>query len=305
LIHSVKGQNRANTVLAAWIMWRYKWSLKKTLEFLNSRRPGLNIRPCFIRQLVAFEGRLVAKGFGPKTSNWTEVHDTTNEFENEELLLRNTYLNAQMGPFVNLDGVGVKPYPTRVKWTDSIRMKTPLATVMESTSPNNLPINRNPIPIIKSSPIKVNTDKSPIPKKSITVVKDKKQKDSTLNTKKVTLDPDLKSYTDWNITKHSANPLMKQKDPKTMINNFIEVKGVIEDTDIQSSIIEISKEVPVTQIINQNNVNNYFIQNPKQVQVIEYIQPVNEQIVKKVIPKKTHARPSSADVKRDSIPSSK
>ena len=41
LVHSVKGQSRACTIVASWIMRRYQWILLKTLEFLNSRRPDL------------------------------------------------------------------------------------------------------------------------------------------------------------------------------------------------------------------------------------------------------------------------
>lgn len=48
LVHSVRGQSRATCVLAAYIMRKYKWSLLKALEFLNSRRPDLEIRESFI-----------------------------------------------------------------------------------------------------------------------------------------------------------------------------------------------------------------------------------------------------------------
>ena len=48
LVHSVRGQSRASCVIAAYMMKKYKWSLLKTLEFLNSRRPDLEIRATFI-----------------------------------------------------------------------------------------------------------------------------------------------------------------------------------------------------------------------------------------------------------------
>jgi protein-tyrosine phosphatase len=48
LVHSVRGQSRATCALAAFIMRKYRWSLLKTLEFLNSRRPDLEIRATFI-----------------------------------------------------------------------------------------------------------------------------------------------------------------------------------------------------------------------------------------------------------------
>ena len=51
LVQSVRAQNRACFVIAAFIMRRYRWSLLKTLEFLNSRRPDLEMRPSFLAQL--------------------------------------------------------------------------------------------------------------------------------------------------------------------------------------------------------------------------------------------------------------
>ena len=51
LIYSVHGQSRAASVLAVFLMRKYRWSLLKTLEFLNSRRPELEILGTFIQQL--------------------------------------------------------------------------------------------------------------------------------------------------------------------------------------------------------------------------------------------------------------
>lgn len=95
LVQSVRGQNRACFVIAAFLMRRYSWTLLKTLEFLNSRRPDLELRASFLCQLQQYENRLYAKGIGPKTQRWTELSDTqTYHLENEELILRNTYLNS-------------------------------------------------------------------------------------------------------------------------------------------------------------------------------------------------------------------
>lgn len=49
LVHSVRGQSRASCVIASYMMRNYRWSLLKTLEFLNSRRPDLEIRATFIK----------------------------------------------------------------------------------------------------------------------------------------------------------------------------------------------------------------------------------------------------------------
>ena len=76
----------------------------KTLEFLNSRRPELEIRPSFLAQLHNYERRLYERGIGPKTKRWNELADSNQpDIENEELILRNTYMNSQQGPFVDLN----------------------------------------------------------------------------------------------------------------------------------------------------------------------------------------------------------
>jgi hypothetical protein len=111
-------------------MRRYQWTLLKTLEFLNSRRPDLEIRANFIQQLTDYENRLAAQGIGSKTSKWTEVSEKTNEFENEELLLRNTYLNAQMGPFADFTNLSNYSRPCKLKWQDE-RTPLPLSTLIE------------------------------------------------------------------------------------------------------------------------------------------------------------------------------
>ena len=93
----------------------------------------MEIRPNFIHQLTAYENRLVSQGIGPKTSKWTEVNDKTNEFENEELLLRNTYLNAQMGPFADFSVGQATNKPIKVKWQDNdSKDKKILATIIGS-----------------------------------------------------------------------------------------------------------------------------------------------------------------------------
>lgn len=94
LVHSVRGQSRASCVIATYLMRKYRWSLLKTLEFLNSRRPDLEIRATFIKQLSEYESRLKKRNLGPKTSKWDEVAEENKYLESEELMLRNTFINA-------------------------------------------------------------------------------------------------------------------------------------------------------------------------------------------------------------------
>lgn len=130
LVHSVKGQSRAGTVVAVWLMRRYQWSLPKTLQFLASRRNDLDIRPAFIKQLGEYEKRLKEKGMGPKTYDWDEVFEATNNFENEELLLRNTYLNAQTNSLLNTASTSASRSKSKLTWIDSCSNNTPLSTVI-------------------------------------------------------------------------------------------------------------------------------------------------------------------------------
>lgn len=129
LIHSARGQSRSSAVIAVYMMKKYKWTLLKTLEFLNSRRPDLEIRASFIQQLNMFENYLSRLGQGPRTQDWNEISDKAFYMENEELLLRNTFLNARMGPFVDYNQRDISYNKPKVRgrlvWADEKRI--PLA----------------------------------------------------------------------------------------------------------------------------------------------------------------------------------
>lgn len=75
-------------------MRKYKWSLLKSLEFLNSRRPDLEIRATFIHQLSAYEARLQNQLSHNISSKWDELSNIKPTFACEELLLRNTFINS-------------------------------------------------------------------------------------------------------------------------------------------------------------------------------------------------------------------
>lgn len=118
LVHSVKGQSRSCCVLTAYFMKRYRWSLYKTLEFLTSRRSDLEIRTSFYHQLLNLESRLFQQSEGSVTVNW---HDLGQHNDHEELILRNTFLNARSAPFdealVNPQA-GVDNRPRKLNWGD-------------------------------------------------------------------------------------------------------------------------------------------------------------------------------------------
>ena len=122
LVHSIRGQSRSSCVIASYLMRKYRWTLLKTLEFLNSRRPNLEMRASFIHQLAAYESRLLRKPQAAYSSKWTEVFEGSGKsvFENEELLLRNTYLNSQAGPPANVRfGQSNVKKTQRLRWADN------------------------------------------------------------------------------------------------------------------------------------------------------------------------------------------
>ena len=90
LIFSKRGQSRACCVLTCYLMRRFKWNLLKTLEFLNYRRPDLEIRASFFHQLTSLESKLMRK-FGTTlfTSSWENKSKDL-----DEIMMTNTYLNA-------------------------------------------------------------------------------------------------------------------------------------------------------------------------------------------------------------------
>ncbi len=80
------------------------------------------MRPSFLAQLQQYEGRLIAKGIGPKTKRWNELADSNvPDLENDELILRNTYMNSQQGPLVDLSlPAGSQPKQDQVVWKDLV-----------------------------------------------------------------------------------------------------------------------------------------------------------------------------------------
>jgi hypothetical protein len=59
-VHCRNGVSRSGMVMAAYLMWREKWSRDKALEFLRSRRPGVRPNPAFMQLLAEWEKSLKA-----------------------------------------------------------------------------------------------------------------------------------------------------------------------------------------------------------------------------------------------------
>lgn len=114
-------------------MKKYKWSLYKTIEFLNNRRPDLEIRASFIRQLSYYEKRLLQET-GVQSDAWTELASKPH-LENDELILTHTFLNAQMGPFADFsksDSTMDLNDKTKLKWIDEKQSQKQLLITNDS-----------------------------------------------------------------------------------------------------------------------------------------------------------------------------
>ena len=146
LVHSLKGLSRSCCVLAGYFMRKFRWTLYKTLEFLHSRRPDLEIRASFFAQMNKLEARLSAKG-GIKFNSWDELNED-HVLRDEEIIIRNTYLNSRTNKpsFEEFIGAGSKKYLNKssqkkpgINWIDEIfRDKSKLATEIKPKLLNSL-----------------------------------------------------------------------------------------------------------------------------------------------------------------------
>jgi hypothetical protein len=52
LIHSVNGKNRCCIAGLIILMQRFRWGLIKTLEYLNAKKPGLEMTASLLKKLL-------------------------------------------------------------------------------------------------------------------------------------------------------------------------------------------------------------------------------------------------------------
>lgn len=75
-------------------MQRYRWGLIKTLEFLNSKKPGLEMTPSLLKKLLLFEQQLETDMTGiPLSKDWNSFYKE-GKYYDEELLLANSFFNS-------------------------------------------------------------------------------------------------------------------------------------------------------------------------------------------------------------------
>jgi len=128
LVHSVRSKNRACLVVLIYFIRKFRWSLKKALDFLRSKKPDIDIPSYFINQLSNYEIRLTKIGEGPKSTSWNDLGTgLVTDLDNEELLIRNTFLNGNISSSIDdillYKNFQIKKYTgRRIKWDDKNRL---------------------------------------------------------------------------------------------------------------------------------------------------------------------------------------
>ena len=117
LAHSFKGQNRVCIVVLIYLMKKYKWSLKKSMEYLKSKKQDVDIPSYFLSQLIKFEARLGQRGELSKDIPWS----FDNLKDPEEKLLRNTYINGLNKNKINRSNLNEnKGKIKHINWADLV-----------------------------------------------------------------------------------------------------------------------------------------------------------------------------------------
>ena len=52
LVHSVNGRNRCCIAALVVLMQRFRWGLVKSLEFMNAKKPGLEMTASLLKKLL-------------------------------------------------------------------------------------------------------------------------------------------------------------------------------------------------------------------------------------------------------------
>eukprot|EP00947_MAST-08B_sp_MAST-8B-sp1_P001697 g1697.t1 len=105
LIHSIHGVSRASAAATCYFMCKYHWSLKKTLSFMQSKRPDIEPEWTLHTQLEALDERLqkLARSSGQfsspllrkKLGTWEAPESAEEGWSSDEELLVHTFINSQ------------------------------------------------------------------------------------------------------------------------------------------------------------------------------------------------------------------
>jgi len=152
LVHSTDGVSRACFCAAIYFMLKYRWTLPKTLTYLQAKRPDLSPRPGFMRQLSALNDSLqrvtrsalgdAAPAMMRRFTDWDvpllrslerASHGSSPvPLASDELLLTVTYVNSQAQPDSAIARARAPPSPSsrpsskprrRLTWIDDPRRR--------------------------------------------------------------------------------------------------------------------------------------------------------------------------------------
>ncbi|CDW88742.1 dual specificity catalytic domain containing protein [Stylonychia lemnae] len=282
LVHSVRGQSRACCVLSIYLMIKFKWTLLKSLEFVNSRRPNLEIRASFLQQLSAWERR-TREQYPIRTDRWDEIYADhikeaiTLTSTNEELLLRNTFINAQMQPVNYLQQWKEDVLTSiqqsarsraKLKWGDNYEEAQKHQLIREN-SDDDL-INKEENQIFKVDNHKKEFQGKTILKKKKEEGEDKKLEEKPINTGELT--PTSKTQ-NQSIQEDKKDPKAKQQRKRPVTPLLMNSKKN-ENSDILSG-------TPRSLIAEDNNLLN----NTQQLGSLKHSAPKRSSSIKKIVDK--------------------
>ncbi|CAD8096738.1 unnamed protein product [Paramecium sonneborni] len=119
----LNGQSRSLTALIGYLMYRYKWSLFKVLQYINIQKKDFEIRASFLKQLIDFEKKELSQFVISR--NWNQISN-----DQEQTLLQNTYLNSVQKNqddqiFMKLQPKTLNRTKRKVSWARCLIQQTP------------------------------------------------------------------------------------------------------------------------------------------------------------------------------------
>lgn len=93
LIHSVNGRNRCCIAALIVLMQRFRWGLVKSLEFMNAKKPGLEMTASLLKKLLNFEGRLEKDHIKVLTKDWQTTFPDGEHYQ-DEAIVTNSFKNS-------------------------------------------------------------------------------------------------------------------------------------------------------------------------------------------------------------------
>ena len=230
LVHSMRGINRPLVIVVVYFMKKFCWSLKKCLEFIKIKVKNGKIEKYYLKQLESYEKRIKRK----MSKEW---YNLTNVKSDEEMMIRNTYLNSLLkengknnkNKFTNMTKSQYKiKYNTNhhVSWG-----------IINNQTENDLFLKQNINDIDAHIRLK--------PEKKCIKTENPLNEDSDTE--------NIKNYINNNLNKYMSNNIIKE-------NNFVDEKN-----DEMKSLINLGLNMKIVDKINQisNNFNNLNMPNQR------------------------------------------